>query len=122
MTRFGEKCSFVENQPLFSAGECLFNSQVILSGRVRIVDTLTGVRRIFVRYGVGRVRGTLTYLHVVLRTLQEQIPTRPLGKPSEVAEAVVFFAADESAGLAALEVTGGQPQVGDSSPRQRGTA
>jgi NAD(P)-dependent dehydrogenase (short-subunit alcohol dehydrogenase family) len=32
-----------------------------------------------------------------LKTLQEQIPVRRLGKPSEVAEAVVFFAADESA-------------------------
>jgi NAD(P)-dependent dehydrogenase (short-subunit alcohol dehydrogenase family) len=31
-----------------------------------------------------------------LKTLQEQIPARRLGKPSEVAEAVVFFAADES--------------------------
>ena len=32
-----------------------------------------------------------------LKTLQEQIPARRIGKPSEVAEAVVFFAADESA-------------------------
>jgi NAD(P)-dependent dehydrogenase (short-subunit alcohol dehydrogenase family) len=32
-----------------------------------------------------------------LKTLQEQIPARRLGKPSEVAQAVVFFAADESA-------------------------
>jgi NAD(P)-dependent dehydrogenase (short-subunit alcohol dehydrogenase family) len=32
-----------------------------------------------------------------LKTLQEQIPARRLGNPSEVAEAVVFFAADESA-------------------------
>jgi len=32
-----------------------------------------------------------------LRTLQEQIPARRLGKASEVAEAVVFFAADEAA-------------------------
>ncbi len=32
-----------------------------------------------------------------LKTLQEQIPARRLGTASEVAEAVVFFAADESA-------------------------
>jgi NAD(P)-dependent dehydrogenase (short-subunit alcohol dehydrogenase family) len=32
-----------------------------------------------------------------LKTLQEQIPARRLGNPSEVAEAAVFFAADESA-------------------------
>lgn len=32
-----------------------------------------------------------------LKALQEQIPARRLGKPSEVAEAAVFFAADESA-------------------------
>lgn len=31
-----------------------------------------------------------------LKTLQQQIPIRRLGEPSEVAEAVVFFAADES--------------------------
>ncbi|HEV2464057.1 MAG TPA: SDR family oxidoreductase [Acidobacteriaceae bacterium] len=31
-----------------------------------------------------------------LKTLQQQIPARRLGKPSEVAEAVVFFASDES--------------------------
>lgn len=32
-----------------------------------------------------------------LKTLEQQIPARRLGKPSEVAEAVVFFASDESA-------------------------
>ena len=32
-----------------------------------------------------------------LKALQEQIPARRLGKPSEVAEAAVLFAADESA-------------------------
>jgi len=32
-----------------------------------------------------------------LKTLQEQIPARRLGNPSEVAEAAVFFAADASA-------------------------
>ena len=32
-----------------------------------------------------------------LKTLEQQIPARRLGKPSEVAEAVIFFASDESA-------------------------
>jgi NAD(P)-dependent dehydrogenase (short-subunit alcohol dehydrogenase family) len=32
-----------------------------------------------------------------LKTLQNQIPARRLGKPSEVAQAVVYFASDESA-------------------------
>ena len=32
-----------------------------------------------------------------LKTLQAQVPARRLGKPSEIADAVVFFAADESA-------------------------
>jgi NAD(P)-dependent dehydrogenase (short-subunit alcohol dehydrogenase family) len=34
---------------------------------------------------------------VELKALQEQIPARRLGKAAEVAQAVVFFAADESA-------------------------
>jgi thioredoxin reductase (NADPH) len=59
VAHFGERCSFVENKPLFSAGDCPFNSHVILSGRVRIVDTSTGTRRIFVRYGVGRFTGDI---------------------------------------------------------------
>lgn len=32
-----------------------------------------------------------------LKALEQQIPARRLGKPSEVAEAVIFFASDESA-------------------------
>lgn len=32
-----------------------------------------------------------------LESLESQIPARRLGKPSEVAEAVVYFASDDSA-------------------------
>jgi len=41
--------------------------------------------------------GKLGMGEAALKTLQDQIPARRLGKPSEVAQAVVFFAADESA-------------------------
>jgi thioredoxin reductase (NADPH) len=57
--QFGERCSFVKNQPLFSAGDCPFNSYVILSGRIRIIDISTGTRIVFVRYGAGRFTGDI---------------------------------------------------------------
>jgi thioredoxin reductase (NADPH) len=56
---FGDKCSFVENKPLLSAGDCPFNSYMILSGQVRIIDISTGARRVFVRYGAGRFTGDI---------------------------------------------------------------
>jgi CRP-like cAMP-binding protein len=59
VSEFGEKCSFVANQPLVSAGDCPFNSYVILSGRIRIIDISTGTRVVFVRYGAGRFTGDI---------------------------------------------------------------
>jgi thioredoxin reductase (NADPH) len=59
---FGERCSFAENQPLFCAGDFPFNSHVILSGKVRIVDVSTGERVVFVRYGRGYFTGDIDLL------------------------------------------------------------
>ena len=56
---FGECCSFVENQALFSAGDYPFNSHVILSGGVRIIDLSTGERVVFLRYGAGYFTGDI---------------------------------------------------------------
>jgi thioredoxin reductase (NADPH) len=56
---FGERCSFAENEPLFSAGDYPFNSHVILSGTVRIIDTSTGEGVVFVRYGAGYFTGDI---------------------------------------------------------------
>lgn len=44
VSQFGERCSFAENQALFCAGDYPFNSHVILSGTVRVVDVSTGKR------------------------------------------------------------------------------
>jgi hypothetical protein len=43
---FGDRCSFVENKPLVSAGDCPFSSYVILSGQIRIIDISTGAKRV----------------------------------------------------------------------------
>jgi thioredoxin reductase (NADPH) len=59
---FGDRCSFAENQPLFCAGDYPFNSHVILSGKVRIVDQSTGERVVFVRYGRGYFTGDIDLL------------------------------------------------------------
>jgi CRP-like cAMP-binding protein len=59
---FGERRSFAENQALFSAGDYPFNSHVILSGRVRIIDISTGERVVFVRYGAGYFNGDVDLL------------------------------------------------------------
>ena len=59
---FGERCAFVENEPLVSAGDYPFNSFVILSGRVRGVDVSTGDRVVFVRYGPGYFTGDIDLL------------------------------------------------------------
>jgi thioredoxin reductase (NADPH) len=59
IAQFGDRCSFVENKALFSAGDCPFNSYVILSGQVRIIDISTGTRRVFVRYGAGYFTGDI---------------------------------------------------------------
>jgi thioredoxin reductase (NADPH) len=62
VSRFGERRSFAENQALFSAGDYPFNSHVILSGRVRIIDISTGERVVFVRYGAGHFTGDIDLL------------------------------------------------------------
>lgn len=59
VTNLGERCSFVENEPLFSAGDYPFDSHVILSGNVRVVDVSTGDRIVFLRYGPGHFTGDL---------------------------------------------------------------
>jgi thioredoxin reductase (NADPH) len=56
---FGERCSFTRSQPLFCAGDYPFNSHVILSGTVRVVDSSTGQRTVFVRYGAGYFTGDI---------------------------------------------------------------
>jgi thioredoxin reductase (NADPH) len=56
---FGERCAFAENDPLVSAGDCPFNSYVVLSGTVRAVDVSTGERVVSVRYGAGYFSGDI---------------------------------------------------------------
>jgi thioredoxin reductase (NADPH) len=56
---FGERCTFAKDQPLFLAGDYPFNSHVILSGTVRVVDISTGEPVIFVRYGAGYFTGDI---------------------------------------------------------------
>src|SRR5262249_37719065 len=53
VTPFGERCSFAKDKPLVTAGDYPFNSHVILSGDVRVVDVSTGERVVFVRHGPG---------------------------------------------------------------------
>jgi thioredoxin reductase (NADPH) len=59
---FGERRSFARNEPLFCAGDYPFNSHVILSGTVRIVDVSTGDPVVFVRYGEGYFTGDIDLL------------------------------------------------------------
>lgn len=59
VTPFAERCAFAENEPLFAAGDCPFNSFVILLGKVRAVDISTGERVVFVRYGAGYFTGDI---------------------------------------------------------------
>jgi thioredoxin reductase (NADPH) len=59
---FGEHCFFEKDQPLFSTGDYPFNSHVVLTGRVRIVDVSTGERVVFVRYGAGYFTGDIDLL------------------------------------------------------------
>jgi thioredoxin reductase (NADPH) len=56
---FGERCSFAKDKPLVTAGDYPFNSHVILSGSVRVVDVSTGGRVVFVRYGAGYFTGDI---------------------------------------------------------------
>jgi thioredoxin reductase (NADPH) len=56
---FGERCSFAKNKPLVTAGDYPFNSHVILSGSIRVVDVSTGERVVFVRYGAGYFTGDI---------------------------------------------------------------
>jgi thioredoxin reductase (NADPH) len=58
----GERCAFAENEPLVSAGDYPFSSFVILGGSVRAVDTSTGERVVFVRYGAGYFTGDIDLL------------------------------------------------------------
>jgi thioredoxin reductase (NADPH) len=62
VTPFGELRSFAKNQSLFSAGAYPFNSHVILSGTVRVVDMSSGERVVFVRYGAGYFTGDIDLL------------------------------------------------------------
>lgn len=59
---FGERCTFAQNEPLVSAGDCPFSSYVILSGAVRAVDISTGERVVFIRYGTGYFTGDIDLL------------------------------------------------------------
>jgi thioredoxin reductase (NADPH) len=59
---FGERCTFEENEPLFSAGDYPYNCFVITSGRVRSVDVSTGERVVCVRLGVGYFTGDIDLL------------------------------------------------------------
>lgn len=59
---FGERCAFAENEPLVSAGDYPFNSFVILSGRVRVVDASTGERVVCLGYGAGYFTGDIDLL------------------------------------------------------------
>jgi thioredoxin reductase (NADPH) len=59
---FGERCSFEQDHSLFCVGDRSFNSYVILSGWVRIIDVSTGERVVFVRYGAGRFTGDIDLL------------------------------------------------------------
>jgi thioredoxin reductase (NADPH) len=56
---FGEPCSFAKNKPLVTAGDYPFNSHVILSGSIRVVDVSTGERVVFVRYGAAYFTGDI---------------------------------------------------------------
>jgi len=56
---FGERCSFAKDKPLVTAGDYPFNSHVILSGGVRVVDVSTGERVVFVRHGAGYFTGDI---------------------------------------------------------------
>jgi thioredoxin reductase (NADPH) len=58
----GERCTFDENEPLFSAGDYPYNGCVIVSGRVRSVDVSTGERVVCVRFGAGYFTGDIDLL------------------------------------------------------------
>jgi thioredoxin reductase (NADPH) len=58
----GERCTFDENEPLFSAGDYPYNGFVIVSGRVRSVDVSTGERVVCVRFGAGYFTGDIDLL------------------------------------------------------------
>ena len=60
--QFGEESSYLENQRFFLPRDRPFNSYVILFGQVRTIDSSTGTRRVFVRYGAGRFTGDIDLL------------------------------------------------------------
>src|SRR5215472_9577871 len=62
VTSFGERCSFDENEALFSVGDYPYNGFVIISGRVRSVDISTGERVVCVRFGAGHFTGDVDLL------------------------------------------------------------
>jgi thioredoxin reductase (NADPH) len=55
----GDRSTFAQDKSLFCAGDYPFASYVIVSGTVRLIDTSTGVRNVFVRYGRGRFSGDI---------------------------------------------------------------
>jgi thioredoxin reductase (NADPH) len=62
VARYGEPCTFRPDEALFTAGKYPFDSYVILSGSVRVVDVSSGSRVIFVRYGRGYFTGDIDLL------------------------------------------------------------
>ena len=58
----GERCSFDENEPLFSVGDYPYNCFVITSGKVRSVDISTGERVVCVRFDAGHFTGDIDLL------------------------------------------------------------
>lgn len=62
VAKFGTRQRFDSDEPLFQTGDQPFDSYAILSGSVRIVDTSTGRRTVFVRYGAGYFTGDIDLL------------------------------------------------------------
>jgi thioredoxin reductase (NADPH) len=62
VAEFGEIAPFKVDQSLFSAGDYPFDSYVIVSGRVRIVDDSTGSQVVALRYGAGYFTGDIDLL------------------------------------------------------------
>jgi thioredoxin reductase (NADPH) len=81
VAQFGERRTFAQDQALFSAGKCPFNSYTILTGDVRIIDTSQGTPRVFVRYGPGHFTGDIDLL-----TLRPSLVTCEAETPVEAVQ------------------------------------